>query len=315
MNQFAARRAQQATSQKQAIRLAKLTQLLENETFLGYLFLIPMLVIVLGLIGYPFGLSLVYSFSDKRLGSNTFDFVGLKNYVNIISDPIFRRTVLNTFNYTVTAVIFKIIFGMLLALTLNGLKWGRRFFRGLMMLPWVIPSSLSVLAWVAIFDQQYSVLTYLLKSLGLASGTIPWLGRPELAMAAVQTVNIWRGIPFFGMILMAGLVTVPEELYEAATVDGANAWQRFWAITFPHILPILLVAALFSFIQTMGDFQIVWILTNGGPQNATHLIATYAYRIAIPGTNIAQGSAIAAFLFPALVVIIALQIRYLREER
>lgn len=308
---------QLGTSVKQPERsslLARIRKALEDEAVLGYLFLIPTLVVVLGLIGYPFGLSLVYSFSDKRLGSDSFSFVWLRNYTTILADPIFRRTLLNTFNYSVTAVFFKIVFGLLMALTLNGLQRGRRLFRGLLMLPWVIPSSLSVLVWVVIFDPQYSVITWILRSLGLVDGIIPWFGDMTLAMLAVQIVNIWRGIPFFGMIIMAALVTVPEELYEAATVDGANGWRRFWAITFPHILPVMLVAALYSFIQTMGDFQIVWILTNGGPQNATHLIATYAYRIAIPGTNIAQGAAIAAFLFPVLALIIALQVRYLRKE-
>jgi multiple sugar transport system permease protein len=290
------------------------TQLWENESSLGYLLLVPLLVVVLGLIGYPFLLSLYFSMSSKVLGRSEFIFVGLANYIDLLDDPIFRRTIWNTFNYSVTAVFFKMALGMVMALALNEVVKGRRFFRATFLLPWVAPSALSVLAWVWMFDSQFSIITWALNELGLYEGKIPWLGRPALAMAAVQTVNVWRGVPFFGMMFLAGIVTVSKDLYEAATVDGANAWQRFWSITFPHILPIIVVATLFSFVRTLGDFQIVWILTKGGPINSTHLVATLAYRSAIQGGNIGQGAAIASFLFPFLVVIIILQIRYLRRE-
>ncbi|NJN54057.1 MAG: sugar ABC transporter permease [Anaerolineae bacterium] len=164
------------------------------------------------------------------------------------------------------------------------------------------------------FDSQFSIITYFLQQLGLVEGKIPWLGSPVLAMAAVQTVNIWRGVPFFGMIILAALVTVPKDLYEAAVVDGANAWHRFYSVTLPHITPVLVVVTLFSFVVTLGDFQIVWILTKGGPLNSTHLIATLAFRTAIRAADVARGSAIAAFLFPFLIIVIALQIRYLRRD-
>lgn len=305
------------TNQKSAPRskvLSWLNNLLENEASLGYLLLIPTVVVVLGLISYPFILSVYYSFTDKVMAKSDFVFVGLKNYIALFRDPIFRQTIRNTFNYTVTAVIFKMLLGLLMALTLNAATRFRKFFRAAFLLPWVVPSSLSVLAWKWIFDPQFSIITYFLRDWGLISERIPWLGDATFAMAAVQTVNIWRGVPFFAMILLAGLVTVPQDLYEAATVDGANALQRFRYITFPHILPILIVAALYSFIQTMGDFQIVWLITQGGPLNKTHLIATLAFRSAIQGANTAKGSAIAVFLFPFLVLIIALQLRYLRQE-
>lgn len=287
---------------------------LENESLLGYLLLMPMLIVVLGLIGYPFVLSLYYSLTDKVIAQPDFQFVGLKNYIELASDPIFRKTLVNTFNYSITAVFFKVILGLLMALTLKEVIRMRKIIRALFLLPWVAPSSLTVLAWVWMFDSQYSIITWFLQQAGLVEGKIPWFGDPQLAMAAVQMVNIWRGVPFFGMLILAGLVSVPQELYEAATMDGAKAWQRFWAVTFPHILPILLVATLFSFVVTLGDFQIVWILTSGGPQNATHLIATLAFRTAIRGANIAKGAAIASFLFPFLVIVIALQVRFLRKD-
>lgn len=292
----------------------RLSRTLENEATLGYLLLIPLLVVVLGLIGYPFVLSLYFSLTSKLLGKAEFVFVGLQNYANLLKDPIFRRTILNTFHYSVTAVFFKLTLGMIMALTLNEVRRMRRFFRAAFLLPWVAPSSLTVLAWLWMFDSQFSIITYFLRNLGLISAKIPWFGKPALAMAAVQTVNIWRGTPFFGMILLAGLVTVPQELYDAATVDGANAWQRFRHITFPHILPIVIVATLFSFVRTLGDFQIVWILTHGGPMNSTHLVATLAFTKAIQGADLGKGTAIAAFLFPFLVIVIALQLRYLRRE-
>ena len=272
--------------------------ILENEALLGYVLLVPMLVVVIGLIGYPFTLSIYYSLTDKVLAQQDLNFVGLKNYIELVNDPIFRKTIVNTFNYSVTAVFFKVGLGMIMALTLKEVVRMRKIVRAMFLLPWVAPSSLTVLAWVWMFDSQYSIITWFLQQAGMVEGKIPWFGDPELAMFAVQVVNIWRGVPFFGMLILAGLVTVPQELYEAATMDGANSWQRFWSVTFPHILPILLVATLFSFVVTLGDFQIVWILTKGGPQNATHLIATLAFRTAIRGANIAKGCGDRLLLVP-----------------
>ncbi|MEM7333326.1 MAG: sugar ABC transporter permease [Chloroflexota bacterium] len=287
---------------------------LEREGLFGYLLLIPMLVVVLGLIGYPFVLSVYFSLTDKLLAQPDFQFVGLKNYASLLEDPIFIRTLVNTFNYSVTAVIAKLFFGLIMALVLNEVVRMRRIVRAAFLLPWVAPSSLSILAWVWMFDSQFSIITYFLNQLGFVEGKIAWLGQPALAMAAVQTVNIWRGIPFFGMTILAALVTVPKELYEAAIVDGANAWNRFVSVTLPHIAPVLAVVTLFSFVVTLGDFQIVWILTKGGPLNSTHLIATLAFRTAIRSADVGRGSAIAAFLFPFLMFIIYMQIRYLRRE-
>lgn len=287
---------------------------LENETFLGYLLIIPIMIVVFGFVGYPFFLSVWFSLTDRVLAQTDYNFIGLGNYFSLAKDPVFRRTVLNTFNYTITAVFFKLGLGILMALTLNEIVRFRRLIRAAFLLPWVVPSSLSVLVWVWMFDSQFSVITYFAQVLGIVEGKIPWLGDPALAMAAVQTVNIWRGVPFFGMAILAALVTVPRELYDAAIVDGANAMQRFWHVTLPSIMPILIVVTLFSFIQTLGDFQIVWILTNGGPLNSTHLISTLAFRTAIRSADLARGAAIAVFLLPFLVIIIGLQLRYLRRQ-
>ena len=303
----------------------KRPSIFEKESTFGYFLLAPMLIVVFGLIGYPFLLSLWFSVTDRLLASTDYSFVGLENYSKLLADPIFRRTLFNTFNYTVTAVVFKLLLGLILALTLREINRFRRVFRALFMLPWVVPSSLSVLAWVVMFDSQLSVITWFLKvtrllgvlqTLGVVpmGDRIPWVGKPHLAMAAIQTVNIWRGIPFFAMIILAGLLTIPKDLYEAAEVDGANSWQKFWAVTLPHLTPVLIVVTLFSFVRTLGDFQIVWILTKGGPQNSTHLVATYSFLKAIRSADLGQGAAAAAFLFPFLSALIWLQLRYSQRE-
>lgn len=287
---------------------------LENETLLGYLLLVPALIFIIGLVGYPFLLAVWFSLTDKLLAKAQYSFIGLANYSGLLQDPIFIRSVINTFNYTITAVIAKLLLGIAMALTLNEAILFRRFFRAAFLLPWVIPSSLSIIAWMWMFDTQFSVITYALRALGLVEGRIAWLGQPGLAMASVQTVNIWRGAPFFGLALLAALTTVPQELYDAATVDGANPWQRFRFVTLPSIMPVIVVVTLFSFIQTMGDFQIVWLLTKGGPINSTHLLATLAFQTAILGANLGRGTAVMVFLFPFLLAIIALQLWYLRRD-
>ena len=325
---------------------------LENERFLGYALLAPTILVVLGLIGYPFLTSFFYSFTNKSIGQDRFtfsrnstvlttyietdadgneigrytveeedkslfNFVGLDNYIALINERIYRKALVNTFNFTVTAVIAKILLGLGMALTLHEVKRFRRVFRATFMLPWVMPTSLSVLGWLWMFDPQFSVVTHFLRLLGLHSWdvSIPWKADPQLAMASVQVVNIWRGTPFFGMMILASLMTVPTELYEAARVDGAGWIQRFWYVTLPFILPVLFAALLYSFVRTMGDFQIVWILTNGGPFDSTQLIATRAYQVAIQGAKeTGLGSAVAVSLFPFILPIMVLYLRYLRRE-
>jgi multiple sugar transport system permease protein len=272
--------------------------------------------VVFGLIGYPFLTSIWFSFTNKSIGMSEIDFIGLQNYKVLVGDRIYRKALVNTFNFTITAVIFKILIGLMMALVLNEIKRFKRFFRAVFLLPWVIPTSLSVLGWLWMFDPQFSVITHFLQWLGLVEPDvwIPWKADPQLAMVAVQTVNIWRGAPFFGMMILAALMTVPKELYEAAMVDGANWIQQFINITFPFILPVLIVAMLFSFVRTMGDFQIVWILTNGGPFDSTQLIATRAYQVAIQGAKeTGLGSAVAVSLFPFLLPFMLLYLRYVRR--
>jgi multiple sugar transport system permease protein len=211
-------------------------------------------------------------------------------------------------------VFFKLVLGLVMALVLDEVKFFKNFFRGILLLPWIVPTSLSALGWLWMFDSQFSVLNRLLLDWGLISEKIIWLGTPATAMFSVQLVNIWRGIPFFGISLLAGLQAIPQELYEAADIDGASAWSKFWNVTFPLLMPVTAVVTLFSIVQTFADFQIVYVLTRGGPVNSTHLFATLTHQTAILAGRLGEGAAVSLFMFPVLVIAVVLQLRYLQKD-
>ncbi|RPJ09556.1 MAG: sugar ABC transporter permease, partial [Deltaproteobacteria bacterium] len=236
-------------------------------------------------------------------------FVGLENYRGLLGSEIFRRTFQNSVIFTVASVVLKTAIGMALALLLNQKLKGRKFFRGAILLPWIAPASLSTLAWLWIFNPVFGVANQVLKGLGLIHVDIPWLGQSALALSTVILVNTWRGTPFFIITILAGLSSVPQQLYEAAKVDGAGPWKQFLHVTLPLIQPILIIVVLFSTIMTVSDFQIVYILTNGGPANSTHLFATLAYQIGMTGGNTSGGASILLFMFPFLALLIYLQLR------
>lgn len=295
--------------------LKRLQDALDKERVLGYVLVAPAVILLVALIAYPFVIAVWLSVTDRVIAqSASGNFVGLDNFARIMQNSIFQQTVINTFNYTFVSVFFKLALGLLMALVLNEAIPFRNMFRGALLLPWVVPTSLSALGWLWMFDPTYSVVNWLLVNLGLTAKGPLWLGDPFWAMLSVQLVNIWRGVPFFGISLLAGLQTIPQELYEAAEVDGANAWQRFRHITWPLLIPVTTVVTLFSIIQTFGDFQIVYVLTRGGPMNTTHLFATLSHQIAILGAKISEGAAISLFMFPILVIVIILQLRYIRND-
>jgi multiple sugar transport system permease protein len=246
--------------------------------------------------------------------SDTGLFIGLANYVNLLHDSIFRQTAINTFNFALTSVFFKLVLGMLMALVLDEVKVFKNLLRGLMLLPWIVPTSLSALGWLWMFDSQFSILNRILLGLGIIDEKVIWLGMPATAMFSVQLVNIWRGIPFFGISLLAGMQSIPQDLYEAAEIDGANGWQKFWAITTPLLMPVTAVVTLFSIVQTFADFQIVYILTRGGPVNSTHLFATLTHQTAILSGKLGEGAAISLFMFPVLMIAVIVQLRYLQRQ-
>jgi multiple sugar transport system permease protein len=292
---------------------AKWHNYLERDSFLGYVFVAPAVLILLLFIAYPFALGIRMSLSQWFVGQPPI-FVGLQNFVRNADSTIFTRTVQNTFVYTAIATLLKLVFGMALALVLNNTFRGKGLVRAAFLLPWIIPTVLSTLAWLWMFDATFSVLNWCLRSLGLVQRGINWLGDPVLAMGSIIVVNAWRGIPFFAISLLAGLQTISDELYEAAAIDGATAVQRFRYITVPMIKPVLLVVLLFSIIWTFADFQLVYVLTRGGPANSTHLFATLAYQVGVVSGQLGEGAAVSLTMFPILVGVVIVLLVYLRKE-
>ena len=286
---------------------------LKSEALTGYFLISPAVFLMLVLLAYPFVLAVYISMTDRVLGEPG-SFIWFGNFLKLLQDSLFRQTVLNSFIYTVATLSLKLFFGVILALLLNQEMPARNLIRGALLLPWVVPTSLSVLTWLWMFDSLFSVVNYILLGLGLIQKKIPWLGDPFWAMVSVVIVNTWRGLPFFAVSFLAGLMTIPKELYEAAETDGAKQFRQFWHITLPLLQPVIAVVVLFTTIWTFADFQIVYILTHGGPINATQIFATMAYDVALVAGRIGEGSAISLFLFPALLVVIILMLRYLRQE-
>jgi multiple sugar transport system permease protein len=294
--------------------LARLREWWEREEVFGYGLILPALALLVALVAFPFGMAIYFSLSDYWVGSPG-AFVGLDNYRAIFANEVFRQTVQNSFVFTAIALSLKTVLGVWLAMLLARELRFKRLIRGAILLPFVIPTALSTLGWQWMFDSLYSVVNWTAIRLGLMSAPGPnWLGQASYAMAAVIAVNVWRGLPFFAITTLAGLVAVPKEYYEAAEVDGADSWTRFWYVTLPLIKPVLAVVILFSTIFTFADFNIVYVLTRGGPVNTTHLFATLAYQVGLNGGNLGQGAAIALFIFPLLGAVVFFQLRYIRKE-
>src|SRR6266508_2728865 len=239
-------------------RTARVSGWLDRESILGPVFVTPALLLLLLLVAYPFVMALYFSMSNAFIGRPS-EFIGFRNFVNLWDSDAFRQTFQNAFVFTWIAVVFKVVLGISLALLLNEQLWFKRMIRGAVLLPWVIPTALSTLGWWWMFDSLYSVINWTLIHLGIIQVGPNWLGTPYLAKAAVITVNIWRGLPFFAITILAGLVSIPQELYEAAKTDGAGAIARFWYITLPMLKPVLAIIILFSTIFTFSDFNIVYV--------------------------------------------------------
>jgi multiple sugar transport system permease protein len=287
---------------------------LDRERVLGPLLITPALFLILVLVAYPFCMALYFAVSNAFIGRPS-EFVGLRNFVNLWDSDAFRQTFQNAFVFTGISVAVKLVLGIALALLLNQQLWFKRLIRGAVLLPWVIPTALSTLGWWWMFNSLYSVVNWTGIALGLMDPPGPnWLGQKHYAMAAVVTVNIWRGLPFFAITILAGLVAIPKDLYEAAQADGAGAWARFWYVTLPMLRPVLAVVVLFSTIFTFSDFNIVYVLTHGGPINSTHLFATLSRMIGLESGRIGEGAAISLYLFPLLVFVVWAQLRFVRKQ-
>ena len=272
----------------------------------------PSLLFLAALVGYPFCYGILLSLQDRPV-AHPGTFVGLKNFATNIADPIFWRVAVNTFVYTGVATLLKMVGGLGLAVAMNQHFRMKNLVRALLLLPFIVPTVLSTVAWMWMLDPAFSVVNRLLIGLGVPRPGPSWLGNPILAMFSIIMINTWRGLPFYGITLLAGLQTVPPELYEAATIDGASGWQRFRYVTLPLLQPIILIVTLFSVIFTFADFQLVYVLTHGGPQNATQLFATYAFDIAMGAGQLGLGASVALAMFPALALLIFALTIYMRR--
>jgi multiple sugar transport system permease protein len=297
----------QATS-----RSARLTRVLENERLLACLLLAPTILMLGVFIAYPFVMGVWLSVSSTSVG-NPGAFIGLDNFVKTWNDSIFQTAFKNSLVYTFWATIFKLTLGMWLALLLNRHFRGKRIGRASMLLPFIIPTVLSTFAWRWMFDPTFSVVNWVLYRAGFIAAKLPFLSDGTWALWCAIVVNTWRGMPFFAITLLAGLQTISPDLHEAASLDGANGWQRFWRISWPLLKPVTLVVVVFSIIQTFSDFQLIYILTGGGPANSTHLIATYSYQVGIMSGLLSEGAAISLFMLPVLFIVVWAQLRYLRR--
>ena len=287
-----------------------------REAGTALLFLLPLLVLVVALIVYPVYRAVWLSLTDKLVGYPE-RFVGLQNYFYLAEDDTFRQVIRNSFVFTVVSVGLKVVTGVLMALVLNNVIRGRNFFRGLFLLPWITSTVIIALTWRWMFDAfpGRGFFNSVLLDLGLLSRPIAFMATPEGAMMAVIVANWWRGFPFFGVSFLAGLQAIPRELYEAASVDGATTWHRFWHITLPGLKHVMIVTTLLSFILTINDFNIIYVMTRGGPGSATQIFATHSYQVAFNQLRWGRGVTICLFVVPILVVGIILISRYLLRDK
>jgi len=276
---------------------------LDNRNVLGLLFLVPAAAILLVFLTYPLGLGTWLGFTDAKIGRSG-AWIGLENFVFLWGDSVTRLALFNTLFYTIVASVIKFALGLWLAVLLNEHLPFKAFLRAIVLLPFIVPTALSAIAFWWIYDSQFSIISWALLKLGLIDQYIDFLGDPWNARFATIAANVWRGVPFIAICLLAGLQTISPSLYEAAALDGASGWQRFRHVTLPLLTPIIAVVMTFSVLFTFTDFQLIYVLTRGGPLNATHLMATLSFQRAISGGSLGEGAAIATAMVPFLLAAI-----------
>ena len=275
----------------------------ESRNVLGFLFMLPAAVLLLMFLTYPLGLGVWLGFTDTKIG-RAGQWIGLENYEFLWGDTVARLALFNTFFYTIVASVVKFVLGLWLALLLNKHLPFKSFIRAIVLLPFIVPTALSAIAFWWIYDAQFSVVSWLLTRMGLIHGYIDFLGDPWNARLSTIAANIWRGVPFIAICLLAGLQTISPSYYEAASLGGASPWQQFRFVTLPLLTPIIAVVMTFSVLFTFTDFQLIYVLTRGGPLNATHLMATLSFQRAIPGGSLGEGAALAVAMVPFLLAAI-----------
>jgi multiple sugar transport system permease protein len=293
--------------------LARVRELVERESVYSWLMLTPPVLFLLAFLGYPFFYGVYLSFFRREV-TGPATFAGLGNFVTLANDPIFWQSVGNTVKFTGVATILKAAGGLGMALVMNQNFKMKAITRAVLLLPFIVPTVLSTVAWQWIFDPGMGLFNRLLVVSGLATTGVSWLGTPAMAMVSIIMVNTWRGLPFFGISILAGLQTIPVELHESATIDGAGTWGRFRHVTLPSLLPVIFIVTTFSIILTFFDFQLVYVLTGGGPANSTHLMATYAYSLSMGAGQMGLGSAVALSMVPVLGLLLVLLTLYVRKD-
>ena len=294
-------------------RRLTLRTFLEREAVFGWLMLGPGVLFLLAFVAYPFFYGIFLSLEERRVASQG-TFVGFANFVTLAHDGVFWQIVRNTLVYVAVTTVLKLTGGLGMALVMNQAFRGRNLVRASLLLPFIVPTALSTVAWMWILDPTFSVVNWLLVHGGIISSGYSFLGNSTLAMGSLIVVNTWRGMPFYGITLLAGLQTISADLYEAAAIDGATGVQRFLYVTLPVIKPVLIIVTMFSVIFTFGDFQLIYALTHGGPANATHVFSTWSFDIGMSAGQLGMGAAVALAILPALAVLIVGLTFYLRRE-
>lgn len=293
---------------------AMISRLLHKDSSLGYILLSPAFIFLAVMMAYPFFYAVWLSFTDKQIGAEA-NFIGLLNYTKLFGTNLFSKTVINSLVYTVFALILKFVGGLGLALMLNRPFVGQRVIRALLLLPWIMPTVFSTMIWSWLFHPTFSIINdILVLKLGLLAEPIPFLRDETWAMTSLIFVNVWRGVPFFGITFLAAIQSVSTEIIEASKIDGASRWQSFWRITFPMILPVVLIVMLISTIATIGDFDLPFLLTKGGPNNSTTLFALTAYVLSLQSGQIGLGAAVTLTMFPALIVLVIVSLISVRRQ-
>ncbi|MDX1486888.1 MAG: sugar ABC transporter permease [Acidiferrobacterales bacterium] len=293
----------------------RLSQFLDSELWLGRMMVAPAIMYIVLLVGFPFFLALAYSLTNVTVGSQDMRFVGLENFRGVVSNPTFWVSLRNTFIFAFVSQIVVVILAKVLAMSLLKDFRGKWIVRLMILLPWVAAISLGSIGWLWIFDSIYSVINWTARAIGVfGPDTWPiWLGQPDLAMASIITVHVWRLLPLATVIILAGLTSIPQDILDAAAVDGAGFWRTLFQITMPLLLPILLVALLFGIVFAFTDMIVVYVLTRGGPYDSTQVLASLAYFTGIDGGDLAEGAAISLFLFPLLAAVAIVFLRLARR--
>jgi len=290
--------------------------IVERDRRIGWMLTIPALLLLLAVFAYPIGLAFWQSFVTKNLGTELqAEFSGFQNYIRMAQDGRFWQSLWNSTVFTTLSIIFEFLLGLGIALVLNQAFRGRNVVRTVAILPWALPTALIALAWSWIFNDQFGVVNDILLRLGLIDTGINWLGNPTLAMVAVIVADVWKTTPFISILLLAGLQSIPDDLYEAHRIDGANAWQSFWQITLPLLLPQIVIALVFRFAQAFGIFDLIAVMTGGGPGGATEMVSLYIYSTVMRYLDFGYGAALVVVTFLLLVLAVAIAAFFLSRSR